>query len=184
MKTLDEVIKNFEICRKARLNLISCDGCTYAIGDNDFCIDCNEIDVLEWLKGYKAHIELDKLRDKYGVTSQKLRNTSQITCPKCHSEFVILDDPDGDHAQLLKCQALLQDFYRNDPLTWDELKTMEGRPVWATFDNENGTWYIAKVYDDEVVLYEWGQEFGVRISGAWDYTPKRWQAYRKERSCM
>lgn len=69
----------------------------------------------------------------------------------------------------------------NDPLTWDELKGMEGKPVWATFDNENGTWYIAKVYDDEVVLYEWGQEFGVRISGTWDYTPKRWQAYRKEK---
>ena len=53
MKTLDEVIKNFEICRKARLNLRSCDGCTYAIGDNDFCIDCNEIDVLHYLKEFQ-----------------------------------------------------------------------------------------------------------------------------------
>lgn len=72
MKTLDEVIKNFEICRKARLNLISCDGCTYAIGDNDFCIDCNEIDVLEWLKGYRAHIELDKIRDKCETENEPL----------------------------------------------------------------------------------------------------------------
>ena len=70
---------------------------------------------------------------------------------------------------------------KNDPLSWDELRQMDEKPVWATFDNENGTWYVAKVYDDEVVLYEWGQEFGERISGTWDYTPKRWQAYRKER---
>ena len=69
----------------------------------------------------------------------------------------------------------------NNALTWQELNGMDGKPVWATFDNENGTWYIAKVYDDEVVLYEWGQEFGEIISGAWAYTPKRWQAYRKER---
>ena len=64
------------------------------------------------------------------------------------------------------------------PLTWDELRTMAGKPVWATFNNKNGMWYIAKVYDDEVVLCEWEQELGVRISGAWEYTPKRWQAYR------
>lgn len=53
MKTLDEVIKNFEICRKARLNLISCDGCTYADENNAQCIACNEVDVLLYLRGYK-----------------------------------------------------------------------------------------------------------------------------------
>lgn len=158
MRTLDEVIKNFEICRKARLNLISCDGCTYAIGDNDFCIDCNEIDVLEWLKGYQKHIELDKLRDKYG-------ETSQITCPKCHSEFVILPDA-------------------NNPLTWDELKQMEGKPVWLErtekycyprwviieriyeWDSIDDSTMIVQPDDEELFLSEHGET---------------WQAYRKER---
>ena len=66
MKSLDEVIKNFEICRKARLNLISCDGCTYAIGDNDFCIDCNEIDVLHYLREYQVEKNksgMDRLKE-------------------------------------------------------------------------------------------------------------------------
>ena len=180
MKALDEVIKNFEICRKARLNFISCDGCTYAIGDNDFCIDCNEIDVLEWLKGYRAHIELDKLRDKYS-------DTSQITCPKCHSEFVILDDPDGDHAQLLKCQALLQDFYRNDPLTWDELRTMEGKPVLVEWIS--GTWkglhkwiLIRRIED---LIMEFTALDVARVSYDGNLQKyclgKTWQAYKKER---
>lgn len=151
MKTLDEVIKNFEICRKARLNLISCEGCTYAIGDNDFCIDCNEIDVLEWLKGYQKHIELDKLRDKYGVTSQ-------ITCPKCHSEFVILPDA-------------------NNPLTWDELKSMEGKPVWVEADYFEKGWFLvdASLVDIWVTGYDCAEhqlrEENIGVS---------WQAYRKE----
>ena len=163
MRTLDETIKNFEICRKARLNLIRCDGCTYAIGDNDFCIDCNEIDVLEWLKGYRAHIELDKLRDKYS-------DTSQITCPKCHSEFVILPDT-------------------NTPLTWDELKTMEGKPVWVEYNLHIGNkdfrdnskrWCIVREFkpwhDTEIIITENGFVLSKNEQ------IKCWQAYRKERS--
>ena len=164
MKTLDEVIKNFEICRKARLNLISCEGCTYAIGDNDFCIDCNEIDVLEWLKGYQKHIELDKLRDKYGGTAQKLRNTSQITCPKCHSEFVILPEA-------------------NNPLTWDELKQMELKPVWVEWTKtEESYWcFVGEWFDDdEMRIYHIGRDYADYIHKT-VYTPDIVQAYRKER---
>lgn len=161
MRTLDEVIKNFEICRKARLNLISCNGCTYAIGDNDFCIDCNETDVLEWLKGYQKHIELDKLRDKYGETSQKLRNTSQIICPKCHSEFVILPEA-------------------NNPLTWDELKQMVGKPVWLEDSNQQGEWVLLSgMEDDELYfVYRTCNEYKI-------YRKEQgtlWKAHRKERS--
>ena len=28
----------------------------------------------------------------------------------------------------------------NPPLTWDELKTMEGKPVWLEFLNDEGNW--------------------------------------------
>ena len=45
------------------------------------------------------------IRDVMVGTSQKLRNTSQITCPKCHSEFVILPEA-------------------NDPLTWSDLNRL------------------------------------------------------------
>ena len=133
MKTLDEVIKNFEICRKARLNLIRCDGCTYAIGDNDFCIDCNETDVLEWLKGYRAHIELDKIRDK--------------------------------------CEA------ENEPLTWDELRTMEGKPVWVEADEKERWRIIREVSSEHLIL-----ESGLPLHKCWMNHPDGWQAYRKERS--
>ena len=83
MKTLDEVIKAMEtdpvpMAYTARLSV-----------HEDIMTDA-----LEWLKAYKGHIELDKLRDK--------------------------------------CEA------KNDPLTWDELKQMEGKPVWIEL--QKGIW--------------------------------------------
>lgn len=127
MKTLDEVIKGFECCKE-----VGCGECPYKIlFDDDSHVPCDQFekddDALQWLKGYKVHIELDKLRDKYGVTSQKLRNTSQITCPKCHSEFVILPDA-------------------NNPLTMEYFsKLIDTEPIWC---EKLGEWYLFLAYDD------------------------------------
>lgn len=153
MKTLDEVIELSERCTLPYPG--DCLNCEYF--DDETCYDCRckiIADAINYLKEYK--------RDKDELDSTRLAYIDILT----------------DYVALKNFWAESQ---ANPPLTWDELREMDGKPVWATFDNENGTWYIAKVYDDEVVLYEWGQEFGEIISGAWAYTPKRWQAYRKER---
>lgn len=92
-------------------------------------------DALEWLKGYKAHIELDRLRDK--------------------------------------CEA------ENEPLTWQELRMMEGKPVWVE----------ALLYKQWAIIAYVGEEH-IRFEGANLYAPEcrvymgadnGWQAYRKER---
>ena len=158
MKTLDEVIKANECCDHCEPDS-RCEDCPYnGIGA---CALERETDALQWLKGYKVHIELDKLRDKYGVTSQKLRNTSQITCPKCHSEFVILPEA-------------------NNPLTWSELKQMEGKPVWLEDSNQQGEWVLLSgMEDDELYfVYRTCNEYKI-------YRKEQgtlWKAYRKERS--
>ena len=71
----------------------------------------------------------------------------------------------------------------NRPLTWDELKQMEGKPVWIEHlesGEPHGEWllmqtpailgdvYMVSRYRERIVLYE--PEMG-----------KTWQAYRKER---
>lgn len=161
MKTLDEVIKANECCDHCEPDS-RCEDCPYnGIGA---CALERETDALQWLKGYKVHIELDKLRDKYGVTSQKLRNTSQITCPKCHSEFVILPDA-------------------NNPLTWDELRTMELKPVWVEWTKtEESYWcFVGEWFDDdEMRIYHIGRDYADYIHKT-VYTPDIVQAYRKER---
>ena len=73
---------------------------------------------------------------------------------------------------------------KNDPLTWDELREMEGKPVWVEYDGYTPDW--------EVI-----ENVGATRSSISDFTGnfiethmsilhkedmgKTWQAYRKER---
>lgn len=80
------------------------------------------------------------------------------------------------------------DKVTNEPLTWDELKTMEGKPVWAEEDDGKykGWVMVGKFYslfenedlDAHVNLYYFGRsmEYSKEMYGFY------WQAYRKERN--
>lgn len=69
----------------------------------------------------------------------------------------------------------------NDPLTWDELRTMEGKPVWVELLGKGRWkgWDVIGGFDDD----EFGKAM-VTVRGD-DYylddLSKTWQAYRKER---
>ena len=85
---------------------------------------------------------------------------------------------------------LVEDLERNDPLTWDELKTMEGKPVW-----------VEEIEDDKILFGQWDIISGFSYSENFDLINyenpiidfyksgnrtkfglgKTWQAYRKER---
>lgn len=95
-----------------------------------------------------------------------------------------MTDPDGDHQQLEKCRALLSDFYRNDPLKWDELRQMEGKPVWVEYLRDGATydaeWCIVKDIDDDLLQDTEGYGYG-RANKNGDGYGVGWQAYRKER---
>ena len=141
MRTLVEVIKAVE-------EDLECANESYPEVFYDYD---NHKDALHYLKMF---------RDMTCGTSQKLRNTSQIICPKCHSEFVILPDT-------------------NTPLTWDELKDMIGKPIWIEME-EIGFWYIILNFEEGIgfddymmtspFIQWWKSELGAV-----------WNAYRKER---
>ena len=71
----------------------------------------------------------------------------------------------------------------NPPLTWDELKTMEGKPVWVEFLNDegnwNGEWCLVESSDNlmcEILRCQknwWGLR---KIT-----LGKTWQAYQREK---
>ena len=83
----------------------------------------------------------------------------------------------------------LTTFYVDDnpPLTWDELKVMEGKPVWVEADDGKykGWVIVGKFYsllekedlDAHVNLYYFGRsmEYSKEMYGYY------WKAYRKER---
>lgn len=78
----------------------------------------------------------------------------------------------------------IRNSIENVPLTWDELRKMEGKPVWVEYDDHfpgrKGTkfkeWEVIDViFDDRLVA-----------KGEWDYHKNEmghvWQAYRKART--
>ena len=73
---------------------------------------------------------------------------------------------------------LKEEFRPNDPLTWDELKSMEGKPVWVECKFYSHQWaIIGEVTENRIRFY------GPRLV---DGEPQEemcetWQAYRKER---
>jgi len=113
-----------------------------------------EADALHYLKVLKDI--LDPLKVK--------KITHEITCPQCNSVIAIFL-PES-----------------NKPLTWDELKGMEGKPVWVeyTYQGEwrpdKGEWIIINSMGDDYLIDQTGEEFNPK-----SLYGKTWQAYRKER---
>ena len=66
----------------------------------------------------------------------------------------------------------------NKPLTWNELKTMEGKPVWIDNNLIKPHWDIIAQIDDnaDVTFYVMG---GFETK---EFYGKTWQAYKKERN--
>ena len=76
----------------------------------------------------------------------------------------------------IKAMADLED---NPPLTWDELHTMKGKPVWIEEKDYKGHWAVINDFDTT----QFGVEYVQLESEFYDkaYMGTDWQAYRKER---
>ena len=71
----------------------------------------------------------------------------------------------------------------NPPLTWDELREMEGKPIWIEFTYHNPEeiykyWTIVKYFDNDEGGAKMITGTGVYYKCAIDID---WQAYRKDR---
>jgi hypothetical protein len=153
MKTLDEVIKAYEIC--LNINETSCRGCPYTEFNAEgkwacsLCGDCTE-DALHYLKMLKDI--LDPLKNKKAL--------HEITCPQCNSVIAILL-PES-----------------NEPLTWDELQKMEDKPVWIQ-EGDHGYWIIIDNFSVTSYGYHWLNSAEGCLEK--EYMGISWQAYRKEK---
>lgn len=145
MKSLNEVIKANECCDHGELDS-KCEDCPYnGIGA---CCAERESDALYYLEKY---------RDNYEARNDQVKRYQKAAqqCEEVLKDYIAL-----------KQIALRRD---NPPLTWDELKQMEGKPVWieGPFITEGPHWIIvgpSHLFNGKIVGYG-----------------KTWQAYRKER---
>ena len=92
---------------------------------------------------------------------QRYQNT-----PSCNGHMALVD--------------YFEESQKNEPLTWDELKQMEGKPVWVEHIYYK-VWLIVKdVYEETIVLD--GNGFYTQYFSDDNEKGTRWQAYRKERT--
>ena len=154
MKTLDEVIKALEICNKPDIQRL-CKDCVY--GGDECGLDNLQKDALHYLK---------KLQDFY-----KICNTGGVL------------EPDPKTVEIGSCVEIKW-HEPNPALTWDELKTMEGKPVWIEGSAfAGGFWTIITGFGDsgnaDYIFFLGDQYWREDMQDAEDGLS--WQAYRKER---
>ena len=115
----------------------------------------------EWVGIADAHHYLKELRNITDIPMEYFKSgeTLQISCPKCHTEFVILPES-------------------NNALTWGELKQMEGKPIWIETDDNEKFWIVVDnfrtICNQECLCCSKG--YMCRST----YVRGDWQAYRKE----
>ena len=74
--------------------------------------------------------------------------------------------------------------YDNDPLDWETLKQMKGKPVWVEMDGYKPNWGIVMNQDKRNgrLLLCGYDEVCIQIEIAEEGEGAEWQAYRKEKS--
>lgn len=102
------------------------------------------------------------------------------------------DDRDADVLQYLKAYrddrddlSALRAFWAeqqgNDPLTWSELRQMEGKPVYVVYHTmRTKGWALVDYVDDDRI--DFTTPSAMRLTVFERQMGKTWQAYRKERS--
>ena len=114
------------------------------------------------------------------------RNDLWYVGPSCLDEMFsdalhYLKEYREKHDDILRMEEALGycEIMANPPLTWDELKSMEGKPVWVEHIYYK-KWLIVKdVYEETIVLD--GNGFYTQYFSDDNEKETRWQAYRKER---
>ena len=171
MKTLDEVIKGMEDCQNM---IVDCEhGCPMLREGEPEC-DKEQL-ALHYLKEYRDHQQrLLTLCDNYGDAISN--------CHQAENKYRKMED---------ELNAIRREFVekmKNDPLTWDEVKQMIGKPVWVEYNfqiidkkirDNSKRWCIVREFepwhDTEIIITENGFVLSKNEQ------VKGWQAYRKER---
>ena len=174
MKTLDEVIEVLE------------DPCDVFTGPEEQAVLYSEDleDALKYLKMYQSDLlqfeaDRENWESHYRLEAEKFNKATEKhllalkELKQKEAEFKEARDRHFTAYRILE-ERLRE---RNDPLTWEELTTMIGQPVWVEDDlvKPEGHWdIIRKVVGDRIAFYVQG------MTNVKEWQGIAWQAYRKE----
>ena len=72
-----------------------------------------------------------------------------------------------------------EESQKNEPLTWDELKTMMGKPIWVKYEGYAPDWEVIEYIGN--TKWKWGEVIETHLSILHkENQGKEWKAYRKE----
>ena len=175
METLDEVIKNLEDGTE-HLSAMLISRETWS-------------DTLHYLQEYKAKMKVLEYKSKrYDEMCETIQKQGQEHEDRCQAEIARYQEAvrNCEEAEN-KYRQLAQNLGEvgNDPLTWEQLKQMEGKPVWVEEKYRNGdlksySWWLIDYWnDDQICLRDQGGNpwFIYQAGMGW-----AWKAYRKERT--
>lgn len=168
MKTLDEVIKNLEDGTE-HLSAMLISRETWS-------------DTLHYLQEYKAKMKVLEYKSKrYDEMCGTIQKQGQEHEDRCQAEIARYQEAvrNCEEAEN-KYKRLLKDLEENPPLDWEQLKQMEGKPVWVEDVFENGEWYIIECFTDSGRFIAHDRYADDTVFKAIDMG-NVWQAYRKER---
>ena len=145
-------------------------------------VKCRGITVAKW-EGKRVKT-LDEVIKALELCSSE--NKCLYNCPySCKEGIECIDEMEKDALHYLKH---LQEYYNisrehhepNEPLTWDELQQMEGKPVWVhLFGSGLGEWNLIHAQLDNLIWFADGNGYIYDMNA--EKLGKTWQAYRKER---
>lgn len=125
-------------------------------------------DALHYLKEYRDRKEALRNWTEKAISEQQ-NLSDAITFMRAYR-----DDKDD----LTALRAYWKEQHENNALTWDELKAMEGKPVWVEW-YDHKEWFLIDSIDKKKVVFRAKSGFGWHCVRRESET---WQAYRKERS--
>ena len=99
-----------------------------------------------------------------------------VECPCCGMKEC-QEQLAAESYYLHEYQKIEEEHAENVPITWEELKQMEGKPVWVESKRYGARWYLLENVSDNCLVC-----IGIYGERAPYYRDDDdWQAYRKER---
>lgn len=183
VKSLDKVIELAEHCLKP-MGQNLCSNCPGRSASR-----CNVWeDSLHYLTEYKnkkRQLEIEIAENKrafeqLGVEKERYQEAVK-NCEEAENKYRMTNDAlDAQRLQMMWVDKHFAFEEPNDPLTWDELKGMEGRPIWLERPEWKEWLLVSEIDNDKCEMYlrdKWGN--GVIVNGR---NVGYWRAYRKERT--
>jgi hypothetical protein len=147
------------------------------------------IDALHYLKAFRdAKDALEREKDRYAEAVKNCERAENIYKQKQKAAEDALWICKEDKDDLTALRAYWAEQQANPPLTWDELKQMEGKPVWVESHGDitefTGWTIVRNALEDRVhfIFSHYDGEFLTYEMALPDVTfGKEWNVYRKER---